>query len=383
MTKLNRRQTMALLGAAATAPMAPAVLRAQDKPAGLPDTMIWSTYDVGSTGYVEATAIADAMIKNYGTRVRLLPSGSGVGRIIPLKMGQASTAWLANELFFATRGIFDFATPDWGPQNLRTICGRPASFGIVVTQESGIEKIEDLRGKRFAYAAANPSVSVKVDTMLASKGLTRDDVEVIEFPSYGDTLRSLTQGQADAAGSALTSSALTELEASPRGIRWLSFDPNDAEAWDNMNKIAPIFSPFRETIGVGVTGKDPVDVVAYKYPMVTVMHDADPDMTYGFLKALDESYPGYKDAAPIMERWGIKMSGTTPMDAPLHEGAIRYLQEIGQWSDQQQAWNDRSVAEIEALTAAWPDFLSANKGLGEAEFAAAWDEARAKATAAL
>ena len=34
MTKLNRRQTMALLGAAAATPMAPAILRAQDKPAG-------------------------------------------------------------------------------------------------------------------------------------------------------------------------------------------------------------------------------------------------------------------------------------------------------------------------------------------------------------
>ena len=253
MTKLNRRQTMALLGAAAATPMAPAILRAQDKPAGLPDTMIWSTYDVGSTGYVEATAIADAMIKNYGTRVRLLPSGSGVGRIIPLKQGQANTAWLANELYFATRGIFDFATPDWGPQNMRTICGRPASFGIAVTAESGIESIEQLRGKRFAYAAANPSVAIKVDTMLASKGLSRADVEVIEFPSYGDTLKSLNQGQADAVGSALTSAALTELEASPRGIRWLPFDPDDAQAWENMNKIAPIFSPYKETIGVGVT----------------------------------------------------------------------------------------------------------------------------------
>ncbi|GGM11885.1 TAXI family TRAP transporter solute-binding subunit [Pseudooceanicola nanhaiensis] len=383
MTRLNRRQTMALMGAAGLAPMAPAILRAQDKPAGLPDTMIWSTYDVGSTGYVEATAIADAMIKNYGTRVRLLPSGSGVGRIIPLKQGQANTAWLANELYFATRGIFDFATPEWGPQNMRTICGRPASFGIAVTQESGIETIEDLRGKRVAYAAANPSVAIKVDTMIGSKGLTRDDVEVIEFPSYADTLRALTQGQADAAGGALTAAALTELEASPRGIRWLSFDPNDKQMWENMNKIAPLFSPYRETIGVGVTGKDPVDVVAYKYPMVTVMHDADPEMTYGFLKALDESYPGYKDAAPIMESWGIKQSGTTPMDAPFHEGAIRYLQEIGQWTDEQQAWNDAAVKEIEALIAAWPDFLSENSGLSGDELAAAWDAKRKEITASL
>lgn len=381
MTKLNRRQTMALMGAAALTPMAPAVLRAQSS--GLPDTMIWSTYDVGSTGYVEATAIADAMIKAHGTRVRLLPSGSGVGRLMPMLQGQANNAWLANELYFATRGVFDFATPDWGPQNLRTICGRPASFGIVVTEESGIEKIEDLRGKRFAYAAANPSVSIKVDTMIASKGLTRDDVEVIEFPSYGDTLRALTQGLADAAGSALTSSALNELEASPRGIRWLAFDPNDADLWENMNKIAPLFSPFRENIGVGVTGKEPVDIVSYKYPMITVKHDADPDETYAFLKAVHESFDAFKNAAPIMERWHIDLISSTPLDAPLHEGAVRYLQEIGKWSDAQQAWNQGAIAEIEALGQAWPDFVENNRNLSEGDFAAAWDETLAAVKANL
>ena len=379
MTKLNRRRTMALMGAAAFTPMAPAIVRAQSS--GLPDTMIWSTYDVGSTGYVEATAIADAMIKAHGTRVRLLPSGSGVGRLMPMLQGQANNAWLANELYFATRGAFDFATPDWGPQDLRTICGRPASFGIVVTEESGIETIEDLRGKRFAYAAANPSVSIKVDTMIGAGGLTRDDLEVIEFPSYGDTLRSLTQGQADAAGSALTSSALNELEASPRGLRWLAFDPNNAELWENMNEIAPLFSPFRETIGVGVTGKDPVDIVSYKYPMVTVKTDADPDETYAFLKAVHESFDSFKNAAPIMERWHIDLISSVPLDAPLHEGAVRYLKEIGKWTDKQQAWNDKTIAEIDALRAAWPDFVENNNGLSEEEFAAAWDEARAGITA--
>ncbi|MDQ2095148.1 TAXI family TRAP transporter solute-binding subunit [Rhodalgimonas zhirmunskyi] len=381
MTKMNRRQTMALMGAAAFTPMAPAILRAQT--AALPDTMIWSTYDVGSTGYVEATAIADAMIKSYGTRVRLLPSGSGVGRLMPMLKGQANNAWLANELYFATRGVFDFATPDWGPQDLRTICGRPASFGIVVTEESGIKTIDDLRGKRFAYAAANPSVSIKVDTMIASKGLTRDDVEVIEFPSYGDTLRALNQGLADAAGSALTSSALNELEASPRGLRWLDFDPNDADLWANMNKIAPLFSPFRETIGVGVTGKDPVNIVSYKYPMITVKADANPDETYAFLKAVHENYDSFKDAAPIMERWHIDLISSTPLDAPLHEGAVRYLQEIGKWSDAQQSWNEGAIAEIAALREAWPDFVEANQGLSEDEFATAWNEARAKVMAGL
>src|SRR5690606_6681505 len=82
--------------------------RAQTQPLqGLAGTMIWSTYDVGSTGYVEASAIADALGKRYGTRVRLQPSGTAIGRVLPLRQGRASHAWLANECYFAAEGIYE------------------------------------------------------------------------------------------------------------------------------------------------------------------------------------------------------------------------------------------------------------------------------------
>ena len=56
----------------------------------LPKTMIWSSYDVGSAGYAEASAIADAFGKEFGTRVRIQPSGSSIGRLQPLLQGEAA-----------------------------------------------------------------------------------------------------------------------------------------------------------------------------------------------------------------------------------------------------------------------------------------------------
>ncbi|MBU2089488.1 MAG: C4-dicarboxylate ABC transporter substrate-binding protein, partial [Alphaproteobacteria bacterium] len=106
----------------------PLAALAQTALANLPTTMIWSTYDVGSTGYVEASAIADAFGKKYGTRVRLQPSGSAIGRVKPLTDGRASHAWLANELFFAVEGLHEYCAPDWGPQDLRTLLGRKNAF---------------------------------------------------------------------------------------------------------------------------------------------------------------------------------------------------------------------------------------------------------------
>ena len=61
------------------------LLIANDNNINLPKTMVWSTYGLASSSYPEASAFADALMKNYNVRVRLKPSGTGIGRLLPLK----------------------------------------------------------------------------------------------------------------------------------------------------------------------------------------------------------------------------------------------------------------------------------------------------------
>lgn len=82
---ITRRNTFALGGALGTAGLATPALAQQRQLANLPSTMVWSVYDVGSTGYVEASAISDALGRAYGTRVRLQPSGTSIGRVLDRK----------------------------------------------------------------------------------------------------------------------------------------------------------------------------------------------------------------------------------------------------------------------------------------------------------
>src|SRR5699024_470935 len=63
----------------------------------LPDTMTWSAYDVGSAGYAEASAIADAFGKEYSTKIRIQPSGSSIGRLQPVLTKRADVGFLATE----------------------------------------------------------------------------------------------------------------------------------------------------------------------------------------------------------------------------------------------------------------------------------------------
>jgi TRAP transporter TAXI family solute receptor len=349
----------------------------------LPDTMTWSSYDVGSAGYAEASAIADAFGKKYGTRIRIQPSGSAIGRLQPLISERADFSFLATETFFAAEGIHDFSTRRWGPQDLRAVAGRPSSFGIFTAADANIKTLKDLKGKRFAYVAGNPSINVKCDAFLAFAGLTRDDVDAIMFPTYGNTMSALARNEADASCTTTTPSHVYELAESPRGIRWLEVPAEDTEGWARLKAVAPFFQPSTETIGAGISKENPVDILAYRYPVLTVRADTDPELVYAFIKALDETYDMYKDATAVMPRWRLSEAGTPAIDVPFHVGAIRYLEEKGIWTEEHQAWNDQRTERLSALRDAWPKALAEAEGQSDEAFAAIWEKHRLETLSSL
>lgn len=380
--KIDRRTYLGGMGAAVGASILPDLAMAQGKSLpGLPSTMIWSVYDVGASGYVEASAIADALGKAYGTRVRLQPSGTSIGRIQPVKDRRVTHGWLATEVFFAAEGLYEYASPSWGPQDLRCLLGRVNSLSICVTKTSGIKKLQDLKGKRYAIAKANTSVNAKIEPILEAAGISYKDMQVVEFPSYGASLKALVEGRADAAGAALTTVSLRELEASSYGIDWIELPASDKELWSKIQRAIPLASPFTETFGSGVSKENPKAVMGYRYPMITVYGDAKEEEVYAVTKAIVEAYDTYKAASPIMERWEVKNSGAFPMDAPFHDGAIKLLKEKKVWTPEHQTWQDGLVKRHKLLRDAWADMMAkdpAAKGADAAKLQELWMPRRAE-----
>ena len=319
----------------------------------LPRTMFWSCYDVGSSGYIQASAIADALLKKYGTKVRLLPSGTTIGRLIPITTRKVECGFLANGVFFAAEGLYDFAVREWGPQDLRVILGHPASVGMAVTRKSGIKTFADFKGKRIVYVPGAPTLNIKAEAFLAFAGLTWDDVKKTEFPSYGASQKAIKEGKVDSGIAIPTSSFMYDLESTPAGLHWPQVPLDNKEGWERLHKIAPFLSPYKETIGAGVSKENPAYLAAYRYPMITVYADTDPDWVYAFVKALDEAYPLYEKAHKMMSSWQIKQAGVSPADAPYHEGAIRYLKEKGIWTSEDDIWNNARIGHLKKVQKAW------------------------------
>jgi TRAP transporter TAXI family solute receptor len=350
---------------------------AQD--ATLPKSMIWTSYDLGSAGYVEASAMADALDKTFGTRVRITPSGTAIGRMLPLQTGRASFAFLGNEVHFASEAMFEFAAREWGPQDLRVLMGRQASVGLVAGGDSGIESPADLKGAKIGYVQANPSTTLNTDTVLAFAGLTVDDVEKVVYPSYGAMAKAFIAGDVDVAPAIPVSSFLREAEAG-RGVVWMDLPVSDKAGWDRIDAHAAMFAPSVATVGVSISEGDPAELLGYRYPQLSVPASADADDVYNMVKALDETYDVYKDATKVIGRWSVTSAGKAPAGAPFHEGAIRYLTEIGVWTETDQAWNEARLARLAAVSAAWDaaTAMADEKGVSSKEWPAFWAAYRAE-----
>lgn len=320
----------------------------------LPRSMVWSAYDLGSSGYAEASGIANALQTKYKTRIRIVPAGTSIGRLLPMTTGKVTYGFLANEVYFATEGTFDFATQAWGPQDLRIVLGRPAGVGLAVAKDSGVKELSDLRGKRVGYVKGNPSVNVKNDAYLAFGGLTRDDVEVVWFGSYRAMKDAVLADQLDAFGSVTTSSNMRQIEASPRGLIWPPFRPDNKDGWAAMHEVASFFAPKKEMSGAGIP-EEGVWLVGYRYPMVTTYARTSADEVYNLLKAIDESFDLYKNTTSSSANWSIKDAGRPPADAPWHEGAIRYMKEKGLWTAEDEAWQAARLERLNKVLALWDE----------------------------
>jgi len=340
----------------------------------LPSLMTWSAYDIGGGGYIQAGAIATALGKKYGTKVRILPSGTSVGRMTPLKSGAASFGFFSDETYFAYEGLEEFSAPSWGPQDLRVVLQHPSAICMVATKQSGIKTPADFKGKRIAWVLGSPTLYKKAEAFMAFANLTWNDVEKVEMPSYAASLKGLIEDKVDAAVVIPTASTMYELESSPKGISWPEFPASDKEGWARLQKVAPWVFPGKEDRGAGLTKGQPIEMPAYSYPQVTTYAKQSADEVYALVKALDETFDLYKDADPVMQDWELKKSGKTPAGAPYHEGAIKYLKEKGVWTEADDNWNNAVLERSKKLQQAWDKTVeeaTANK-ITEKDFSNFW-----------
>ena len=254
----------------------------------LPATLTFTAYDTGSSGFNIAVAVGKVLKDKHSTDVRVLPAGNDVARLAPLKADRAQASAMGIGIYFAQEGVFEFAAKDWGPQPLRlmlrsTDCN---AISLGVAKDTGVKEVKDLKGKRIGIVVGSPALNQNAFAVLAFGGLTRNDVKLVEFSSYGAMWKGMINNEVDAAIASTISGQVKEVETSPRGIVYPPTPAADKAGWARVNKIGPYYYPAQDHLRRRHPRQRPVELPSYPYPIFMAYASQPADLVYSLAKAM-------------------------------------------------------------------------------------------------
>jgi TRAP transporter TAXI family solute receptor len=301
----------------------------------VPKLLSCTTYSVGSTGYATSMGLMEAIKKNEGIKVKVVPAGTDKSKILPLKNGMMQLSLFTGAgQYYALMGLGDFASKDWGPQPLRLIFGCPEGSiaGMMVRGDSGIKTLADLKGKKVALIPASPACKALHEGYLAFAGLGWNDVQTVPVSSWGAAWKAVIDGSADTAHCLVGSSKAVELAASPHGIHWLPAPPEDKEGWARLNTFCPYLRPYKAAKGAGVSEEKPAQIASYYYGLISYP-DLGEDVVYKLTKGIWNGYDIYSPMHPSLKLWTREGAlETNRFLSPYHPGAVKFFKDAGVWT---------------------------------------------------
>ncbi|WP_035780123.1 TAXI family TRAP transporter solute-binding subunit [Arthrobacter sp. H14] len=361
-----------LTGAAMAAILAAGIVTGGTPAKGdLESQLVMTTYGVGTGTYNDLAAVADSLTRVQGTQVRILPSDTMIGRAAPLRADSAQFSRMGDEYYFAFEGIQDFASENWGPQDLRIAWAPMGNYGMLARTDAGLDSFEDLKGKKFPRIIANNSINIKLEAYLAYGGLTWEDVKPVDM-SYSDQTEALETGRIDVLFSSAYGSNLEEL-ASKVDVDWMSMDKKSPERMKRVHELAPMVTVGEFSGAPGMEEGESAKNFAYTVPISTYA-DTDSQTVYELVKAIDENYDRYKNTTPSVSEFALDEVLHKPQVVPFHKGTVRYLKEKGLWTDEAERKNNRLIERQSQLQAGWDEFIKTADKDNLAQEWIAWKE---------
>ncbi len=346
--------------------------------AKLPQTLTFTAYDTGTSGFNIAVAVGKTFKDQHNTDLRVLPAGNDVARLTPIKNGRAQVSAMGVGTYFAQEGVLEFATRDWGPQALQILLSSVDCNGanLGIAKDTGVTELKDLKGKRVGFVVGAPSLNQNALASLAFGGVTKDDVKIVEFASFGAMWKGMINNDVDAAFASTITAQTKEVETSPRGLVWPAWPHSDKAGWERVKKIAPFINPHVATCGsAGLSPQSPKEMGGFPYPIFTAYASLPADLSHAITKAMITGYDAYKDAAPGASGLALDKQ-TKRWVLPFRAGAAKAFKEAGNWTADDEAYNSQLLKRQGVLADAWAAYLKTNPSEDKQQFQTGWMEAR-------
>jgi len=216
------------------------------------------------------------------------------------------------------------------------------TIGIFTKPDAGIKSIKDLKGKKvYAEKPAISWMKPTITALLKANGMTKDDFTYLTFTTAGDCFRDLKEGRVDAffylAGSATSEMGETT------GIYVIPMTPQEQQAVLDL-----VLGWSKITWTSGAFG-NPDDTPTLAAPLPYLTSPKLSDFTaYTVVKTMYEHLDEFQASQKPAEGF-TKENALLVWAFPYHPGAIKYFKEIGLWTAEHDAKQQKALGEAKKI----------------------------------
>lgn len=265
--------------------------------------------------------------KALNIRTTVESSAGSVANVQRLRSGEVDFALLQNDIaYYAFNGI-----------TLDSFVGKPVkSMGgvfsvypelvhIVVTHESGVKSVRDLKGKRVALGTAGSATEQNALQILAAHGIVARDLRAAVRGSFSATADQLKAGILDAAffSIALGAPVIVDTLASGK-VALVGVAPSASEA---LLRKYPFYT-MGEIPANTYKGQDREIATPAVMAMLVARSALPEDLVYRFTKAVFDNLSQFHSAHPAARNLTLQ-TALVGMALPLHPGAERFFKDRG------------------------------------------------------
>ncbi|MYL50090.1 TAXI family TRAP transporter solute-binding subunit [Halobacillus litoralis] len=285
------------------------------------------TGSVGGVYYPLGGEMANLFTDNIdveGFDVSSVESGASVENIAKIQSGDFQLGIAQNTTMInAVEGMGEFEGKDVG--NVGVIGSLyPEALQVVTLDSTGIESIEDLKGKKVAVGPPGGATREAAEMVLSAYGIEEGDYEAFE-EGFGDAKSKLQNNTIDASFAVVgvPSSTTDELEAATGEVKFLNIE---GDALDEVVANSQ-YEAYTVEPGTYEWQEEPVETITALALLLGSTSQVSEDLAYEMTKTLYENAGDMSIAQAKLITQDSALTGA--QDLPLHPGAEKYFKEAG------------------------------------------------------
>ena len=321
MKRMKKIATMLALAMAASFAFAGAT-HAQQK------TMSIGTGGTGGVYYPLGGAVANVLSKNLpNLQATAEVTGGSVDNLKLIGAGKSELAFtMADAALDALKGEDKFKSGKVPLQALLVVY--PNRMHVVTVEGTGIEKMEDLKGKRVSTGSPGSATEVMAFRVIEAAGIDKDKDLKRERLGVAESVNAIKDRKIDAFFwvGGIPTAAVTDLAATP-GIRMKLIDHGDLA--DKMNaKHGKLYSTSKIKAG-SYPGYDKDNSITEVWNLIVTGDKMSDDDAYAIVKTLVEKKADIVAVHKEAESFSLDNQVQQRSPIPFHPGALKYFKEKG------------------------------------------------------